>query len=137
VEALQRGKLIEAIKLLRASGIGLKEAKDAIAAHMNGTPAPAVTPSGGFSANVPGAPLPAAVVAALEQGNKIEAIKLLRQQTGLGLNEAKDAVDAYDHTHARSGGLSPGQVPDSSSGMWVVVLILACVIGYWFLRRLT
>jgi ribosomal protein L7/L12 len=26
-------------------------------------------------------------------GNKIEAIKLYREQTGLGLKEAKDAVD--------------------------------------------
>jgi ribosomal protein L7/L12 len=30
-----------------------------------------------------------------DDGQKIEAIKLLRAQTGFGLKEAKDAVDAY------------------------------------------
>lgn len=30
-----------------------------------------------------------------ESGRKIEAIKLYRAQTGAGLKEAKDAVDAY------------------------------------------
>lgn len=33
---------------------------------------------------------------ALLHGNKIEAIKLYRGQTGLGLKEAKDAVDALE-----------------------------------------
>ena len=34
-----------------------------------------------------------AIQAALAQGNKIAAIKLLRGATGLGLKESKDAVD--------------------------------------------
>ena len=37
---------------------------------------------------------PAQVVAALERGQKIEAIKLLRELRGLGLKEAKDLVEA-------------------------------------------
>ncbi|MBW8755193.1 MAG: ribosomal protein L7/L12 [Sphingomonadales bacterium] len=36
----------------------------------------------------------AAIRAALTRGNKIEAIKLMRQATGLGLAEAKHAVEA-------------------------------------------
>jgi len=32
---------------------------------------------------------------ALAQGNKIEAIKLVRQHSGLGLKEAKDLVERY------------------------------------------
>jgi ribosomal protein L7/L12 len=32
----------------------------------------------------------------LRQGNKIEAIKVYRQATGLGLKEAKDAIDALE-----------------------------------------
>lgn len=40
--------------------------------------------------------LPADVMLALRAGNKIEAIKLLRAKTGLGLKEAKDAVDAVE-----------------------------------------
>ena len=35
------------------------------------------------------------VQAALDRGNKIEAIKRVRQLTGLGLKEAKDLVEAY------------------------------------------
>jgi len=33
------------------------------------------------------------IQAALDSGNKIEAIKLYREMTGLGLKEAKDAVE--------------------------------------------
>jgi ribosomal protein L7/L12 len=32
----------------------------------------------------------------LDAGRKIEAIKLLREETGVGLREAKDAVDNYE-----------------------------------------
>ena len=34
-------------------------------------------------------------VAALERGQLIEAIKLLRQSSGLGLKESKEAVERY------------------------------------------
>lgn len=36
------------------------------------------------------------VAEALARGNKIEAIKLLREATGLGLKESKDAVDRME-----------------------------------------
>lgn len=54
---------------------------------------------------LPGQPPPVALAAdALEQellgilraGNKIEAIKVCRQRTGLGLREAKDKVEALE-----------------------------------------
>jgi hypothetical protein len=45
-------------------------------------------------------PIPDDKIAALEQalfrGNKIEAIKIHRECTGLGLKESKDAVDALE-----------------------------------------
>ena len=34
----------------------------------------------------------------IRRGNKIEAIKVYREQTGLGLREAKDAVEAMEHS---------------------------------------
>jgi ribosomal protein L7/L12 len=37
--------------------------------------------------------LPANVKAALNRGETIEAIKLLRQATGMGLKDAKDRID--------------------------------------------
>ena len=43
--------------------------------------------------------LPADVVAAIKQGNKIKAIKLLREATGLGLANAKVLVDRASRTH--------------------------------------
>jgi ribosomal protein L7/L12 len=42
--------------------------------------------------------LPESVIAALARGNRIEAIKQLRAQRGLGLKEAKDTVDDYLRT---------------------------------------
>jgi ribosomal protein L7/L12 len=39
--------------------------------------------------------MPAAAVAALERGETIEAIKIVREVRGLGLKEAKDLVDAF------------------------------------------
>ena len=41
----------------------------------------------------PMAALPANVKAALDRGETIEAIKLLRQATGMGLKDAKDRID--------------------------------------------
>jgi ribosomal protein L7/L12 len=38
---------------------------------------------------------PEVQAAALDPGRKIEAIKLHREQTGVGLREAKDAVEAF------------------------------------------
>ena len=39
------------------------------------------------------------VIALLNSGNKIEAIKVYRERTGLGLKEAKDAVDAIEQRY--------------------------------------
>jgi ribosomal protein L7/L12 len=50
-------------------------------------PAPAVRDSAAL--------LPEAAIAALSQGKKVDAIKIVREATGLGLKEAKDAVERY------------------------------------------
>jgi len=49
--------------------------------------------------------LPPNVVEALQKGNKIEAIKLLRQMTKMGLAEAKSMIDM------QSAGRTPGDKP--------------------------
>lgn len=126
-DALQRGNLVEAIKLMRAgTGLGLKETKDALEAYMRGEP-----PAGGFApkALATGAPLPAQVQEALDQGNKIEAVRRLRGLTGMGLKEAKDAVEGVsdDAGPGASDGLSPGQVR-GSNGLWWWLVALA-VLG--------
>lgn len=41
-------------------------------------------------------PITPEIAAAVRSGRKIEAIKLYREAHGVGLKEAKDAVDAYE-----------------------------------------
>ena len=52
------------------------------------------TPAAHNSSNIAPGNAEEAVRALLDSGNKIEAIKRVREQTGLGLKEAKDLVDA-------------------------------------------
>lgn len=91
-QLVKDGRKIEAIKRYREmTGVGLKEAKDAIEELEAGrmvTFAQNVVSRGSTSVSM------AQVQAALEAGNKIEAIKLYREMTGLGLKEAKDAIEA-------------------------------------------
>ena len=136
LDALARGQTIEAIKLLReARGLGLKEAKDIVDAQLAG--APSSLPASSFEQTMPAGALAANVIEALRRGNKIEAVRLVREQTGLGLKEAKDAVDAYEHSHPKTSVTSPGAVSSGGSGMrWLVALVVAAVFGYYLLRRL-
>jgi ribosomal protein L7/L12 len=90
---MQSGSKIEAIKRVRQlTGMGLKEAKDYVEALERGEapPQPESVPLAG-----PLAPeeMDYAARMLVGQGNKIDAIKLVREQTGMGLKEAKDYVD--------------------------------------------
>ena len=82
-------------------------------------------------------PLPPQVVDALQRGEKIEAIKLMRQLSGLGLVQAKDAVEASAHAlGAGSGdGLSPGEVPRTGRYVWAVVLAAVFVFVVYRVLR--
>jgi alkylation response protein AidB-like acyl-CoA dehydrogenase len=64
------------------------------------------------------------------------AIGLMRQLTGTGLKEAKDAVDSYQLTSgATVGGLSPGQVGSTGSTMWWWIMLgLVCLAIYFGFR---
>lgn len=87
LEALQRRETIEAIRRLRdATGLGLEQCMDVIDGHQRGRT--------GRYRGAASEPFPADVVAALARGDKIAAIKRLRVHRGIGLKEAKDAVDA-------------------------------------------
>jgi ribosomal protein L7/L12 len=86
--AMRAGQKIEAIKLYREkTGLGLAEAKENIEAMMRGD-----TPAWGTGAT--SVDVDTAIQNAIRAGQKIEAIKLYREKTGLGLKEAKDAIDA-------------------------------------------
>jgi len=73
--------------------------------------------------------------AALARGNKIEAIKLVREEHGLGLKEAKDLVDAY--AAANPPPRSPVTRVGESRGrgvLWLVLLVVAALVA-WLLSR--
>jgi hypothetical protein len=108
--------------------------------------------------------LPPAVLEAWRRGDKIGAIKLLRQSTQLGIAEAKTILDAMQRANAEVGegrpppaphgtphgphrpvphpvyrsrpGLSPGQVPSRSGGGigWMLLLVVGMVAVWYALQ---
>ena len=110
--------------------------------------------------NVPDMPekitLTPEAVAALRGGNKIEAIRLMREKSGIGLAEAKAVVEAFERVsaipagakvvmkqaiHVKRGapvhidsppaGLSPGEVP-RAAGSWkvAVAIVIAIIVAF-------
>ena len=102
------------------------------------------------------------VLDALRGGQYLVAIKLLRQQPGMDLKQAKDIIDAarvqlhsFAQGHANSAtqaphapqpppvpelhqrpGLAPGEVPHGSdSALWWIVLAVAAFAAWYLLRR--
>ena len=151
---LEGGNKIAAIKELRSiTGLGLKEAKDWIDSYERGVAAPLPEPAVAADGNVKASfTLTREALEALERGDKIEAIKIVREATGLGLEEAKDILDlvavgasAKNPGHiatalesARFGskkrpapgqGLAPGEVPQSGggAGKWLAVVVVAAI----------
>ena len=90
---LARGENIEAIKLMReTNGMSLAAAKDSVEAI--GQHGRATLGEMGMMSTVRLAQeLSNEVHHLVAQGQKIEAIKRIREQTGLGLKEAKEIVD--------------------------------------------
>jgi hypothetical protein len=71
--------------------------------------------------------------ALLQQRRKIDAIKLLREHTGIGLKEAKDRIDALDR-ELRPADRATG--PSGSGGLIVGALVcILAVLAWWWLTR--
>lgn len=160
IDAIEGGNLIEAVKRLRKTGgIGLAEARSAVEAHVRSRSATPAAPTGhpdhAFGTrDDAGRVLPAVVLEALQRGDKVAAVRLLQERTGLGKNEARRRVEALGGTAAlpsmprlesskakteaplqpRAGGLAPGEVPRSNAGLWIVILMLAVLAAYFALR---
>ncbi|MGV3756642.1 MAG: ribosomal protein L7/L12 [Verrucomicrobiota bacterium] len=94
-DTVRAGNKIEAIKLYREyTGAGLAEAKEAVEKIEAGQPVESISPAG-----MPASILPerrAWIEEALFKGEKIEAIKLYRDGTNLGLKESKEAVEKIE-----------------------------------------
>ncbi|MGH8049984.1 MAG: ribosomal protein L7/L12 [Arenimonas sp.] len=129
-EALQRSETIEAIKRLRAAtGLGLKEAKDVIDDYVAGN---TITVTSAHASHQ----FPDAVMQAFRNGNKIEAIKLLREKTGLGLKEAKDAIEALPQSSTSRLRNSPIETPRSGNGLlWLSGFVLLVSVAYYFYQQ--
>ena len=100
----------------------------------------------------------AQIDAAMKSGQKLEAVKRLREITGLGLAEAKDHIDAAmtgepldwhalpvrkasasaktSATPYQADGYAPGEVPRSQSKpWWILVLIVLAVTGWYYFQK--
>lgn len=84
-----------------------------------------------------GADLPTAAVSALNGGNKIEAIKIVRRERGLGLKEAKDEVDAYVRAHpALQASFAAAQGEAKRNALLSVALLFAAgLLLYYFVGK--
>jgi ribosomal protein L7/L12 len=162
IAALERGNLIEAIKIVRErTGMDLKSSKEAVERHVHSGGGAAGAPAGwqegdwgrGENAAGPGgmhgngpAAVPAAALAALARGQKVEAVRLTREATGLGLAEAKQLVEAHRNPAAGDfGHLSPSLPMDpmaepgrvSGGGLaWlpVAVVLLLAALAWWYFK---
>ncbi|SFQ18786.1 hypothetical protein [Pseudomonas borbori] len=67
--------------------------------------------------------MPHEVIRALERGRKMEAIELLRENQGLSLKEAKEAVECYllEHPHLRR---SRGTLGGHGLWFWLTLILL-------------
>jgi len=102
VAALVRGnRKIEAIKLVIDSnpGLGLRDAKNAVEAYEQRLSQGLPEADAAYVAAAPGPAAPAGFPdgarVAIRSGQKLVAIKIVREAYGLRLREAKDLVEAY------------------------------------------
>ena len=70
-------------------------------------------------------------IAALQAGNKIEAIKITRVETGLGLKEAKERVEAYIACDPVLQEQFKSNVGGSLSWIFMFLVALAAIVYFW------
>ncbi|MGA0024222.1 MAG: ribosomal protein L7/L12 [Burkholderiales bacterium] len=79
--------------------------------------------------------IPAAAVAALEKGSKIEAIKIVRIDQGIGLKEAKDVVEQYlDAKPDLQSRMNAASIEAAKGGLgWIfLVAVVALAVFYFY-----
>ena len=137
------GSKVLAIKMLREqNGLGLAEAKQLLESADTGADA-ADSPLALNSAIPASAEL--RIHAAMASGNKLEAVKLLKEATGLGLAEAKERIDAAmqseplnlqaalnQPTQPNAASSAPGEVKSSPGILWLALILVVLAWGAWF-----
>ena len=75
------------------------------------------------------------VISAIDAGRKIEAIKILREENGLGLAEAKSVADQLAREREGAAGAAPApmqEVGGAGSMIKMVVLIAVILVVYFY-----
>jgi len=73
------------------------------------------------------------VLAAVDAGRKIEAIKILREETGLGLADAKHAIDTLSRERRSDPAIAAGMTEEGGAGgMIKMIVVIAIVLGVYF-----
>lgn len=156
------GNKVLAIKLLRdQTGLGLAEAKHLLeSADAAGLPRELPLPMHGADSSLTEFNIAEPslnelrIHAAMASGNKLEAVKLLKEATGLGLAQAKERIDEalqgepldlspappFSTSSAPSPNVlaaAPGEVPRSRSGFFVLMLLivlLLCAVAWNYFK---
>jgi len=118
---LDRGEKAGAISLYREqTGAGQQDASDAVDAFEQGEPLPSLPEVE--------AGLEEEILALLQSGKRIQAVKAYREQTGSTLKHAARAVDALaaEHGIAVKGG--------GCAGATLMILAVACLAARHFLQ---
>ena len=78
--------------------------------------------------------IPNEALQALRSGQLIDAIKITREKTGLGLKESKDLVDQYLKEHPQEQTQIQEQLAQRSRGgiKIIVLMIFILVIFIWY-----
>lgn len=134
IAALDAGNKLEAIRILReATGVGLKDAKDAVERYVPGD-APSRAPE---RPSVGGDVIPLAAVSALQNGKMIDAVKIVRAARGVGLKEAKDAVERYIASDSLLRSRFEAARAEVRKGvrLWAIAFaMLAGLVAYYYLK---
>ena len=73
------------------------------------------------------------VIVAIDAGRKIDAIKVLRERTGIGLADAKHLVDRLARERQGQCAVAPAMVEEGSAGsMLRMTVIIAVILGAYF-----
>ena len=73
------------------------------------------------------------VIVAVDGGRKIEAIKILRDQTGLGLADAKHRIDRLARERQDQRGAAPKMAEEGGAGGMIrMVVVIVALLGVYF-----
>jgi len=79
--------------------------------------------------------LPSDAVAALRDGNKIQAIKIVREVSGMDLKGAKDRVDRYVLAHPDLHKMLQERQSAASTVLSWLLLLVVVLVAIWLWAR--